>query len=146
MARPVFAGSAPLSPAAESLSGAAPQLLQQALLPLCLRRGHRGSSVRGFVENGATAKLATGPLQHPSVESHCPQAIKRQFAERKPLRPHAPNCSVQAALESPPPQESRRSALAGKSIFYKTHNGPLTFKQVLGVGNSLPVGRTLRRK
>ncbi|XP_041269486.1 uncharacterized protein LOC121340655 [Onychostruthus taczanowskii] len=104
------------------------------------------ASARGFVANGATARLATGPLQHPSEESDCPQAIKMQFAERKPLRPHAPNCSVQAALESPPPQESRQPPLAGKSIFYRNHNGPLAFNQVLGVGNSLPVGQTLRRK
>lgn len=99
---------------------------------------------RGFVANGAAARLATGPLQHPSEESHCPHAIKMQFALRKPLRPHAPKCSV--LLDSPPPQESRQPPLAGESIFYKSHNGPLAFNQVLGVGSSLPVGQSLRRK
>lgn len=146
MARPLPAGSAPLSPAGGSLSGAAPQLPQKARVPPSLSAGRRGSQCEGFVANGATARLATGPLQHPSEESDCPHAIKRQFAERKPLRPHAPNCSVQAALELPPPQESRQPPLAGKFIFYKSHNGPLAFNQVLGVGNSLPVGQTPRRK
>lgn len=51
MARPVPAGSAPLSPAAESLSGAAPQLPQKAAVPpvlLCRSRSHRGSRCEGF--------------------------------------------------------------------------------------------------
>lgn len=125
---PAFAG--------ESLPGAAGAAVPE-------QRPQR-KPARGFAANGAAARLATGPLQHPSEESHCPHAIKMQFAVRKPLRPHAPKCSV--LLDSPPPQESRQPPLAGKSIFYKSHNGPLAFNQVLGVGSSLPVGQSLRRK
>lgn len=125
---PAFAG--------ESLPGAAGAAVPE-------QRPQR-KPARGFAANGAAARLATGPLQHPSEESHCPHAIKIQFAVRKPLRPHAPKCSV--LLDSPPPQESRQPPLAGKSIFYKSHNGPLAFNQVLGVGSSLPVGQSLRRK
>lgn len=76
----------------------------------CVRAQARA---RIFVANGATARLATG---HPGEESHCPHAIKIQFAERKPLRPQAPNCSVQARPESPPPQGIRQLSPISREI------------------------------
>lgn len=146
MARPLPVGSAPLSPASESLPGAAPQLPQKGPVSPCLSTGHRENQSEGFCGKWSDSEARHRATAAPGEESDCPHAVKMQFAERKPLRPHAPNCSVRAALESPPPHESRQPPLAGKFIFYKSHNGPLAFNQVLGVGNSLPVGQTLRRK